>query len=125
MNNGDPQSYLPLREPTFYILLSLIPNPGHGYAIMKDVEGLSGGRVVLSTGTLYEALVRLQEQGLIERVDGNDAHAAGRARPGKPRKVYRLTRSGRQVLEAEAHRLQAQAAAAHRRLGDDFSGETI
>ena len=51
--------WLPLREPTFFILLSLARGEKHGYAIMKDIEDLSRDRVKLSTGTLYEALARL------------------------------------------------------------------
>ena len=49
----------PLREPTFLILLSLAPGPRHGYAILKEVESLSEGRVKMSTGTLYGAIERL------------------------------------------------------------------
>jgi len=112
MTTTDPASYLPLREPTFFILLSLIPAEKHGYAILKDVEALSEGGVRLSTGTLYEALSRLLEQGLLERTD----EAAGVA-PGKPRKIYRLTHTGRRVIEAEATRLRALTAAAMRQMG--------
>ena len=54
---NDMLSHLPLREPTFFILLSLSPGPKHGYAILKEVEALSDGRVRLSTGTLYGAIV--------------------------------------------------------------------
>ncbi len=100
MTGIDPNTYLPLREPTFFILLSLLPAEKHGYAILKDVETISQGRARLTTGTLYEALARLLEQGLIERAPVNGSPA-----PGKPRKTYRLTHLGRQVIEAEAARL--------------------
>jgi DNA-binding PadR family transcriptional regulator len=113
MRDTNPLSYLPLRQPTFYILLSLVPAEKHGYAILKEVEALSGSSVQLSTGTLYEALSRLLEQGLIER----SGTAAG-VGPGKPRKVYRLTGTGRQVIEAEAARINIQASAARRQLGE-------
>ena len=116
MQKTDPASYLPLREPTFFILLSLIPAEKHGYGILKDVEALSEGSVRLSTGTLYEALSRLLEQGLLERTD----EAAGIA-PGKPRKVYRLTHTGRRVIEAEAARLRALSAAASRSMGEAWN----
>lgn len=119
MQNTDSSPYLPLREPTFFILLSLIPSERYGYAILKDVESLSEGRVHLSTGTLYEALSRLLDQGLIERSD----EAAG-VGPGKPRKIYRLTQAGRQVIEAEAVRLQMLAAAARRQMGERWTGNT-
>ncbi len=51
------------------ILLSLAPGPKHGYAILKEVETLSDGRVKLSTGTLYGAIERLLDQDWIRRVD--------------------------------------------------------
>jgi len=116
--------WLPLREPTFLILLSLARGEKHGYAIMQDADGLSDGRVKLSTGTLYEALARLLDQGLIERLDqaksGEPQREATRG-PGRPRKCYRLTAMGRRVLEAESHRLQALLSAAQQRLGKQSS----
>lgn len=108
---ADVQSKLPLSEAAFFILLSLAPGPGHGYAILKDVEALSGGRVTLSTGTLYGALARMLEQGWIVRVDPERAEAAGR-----PRKDYALTKLGRRILSAEADRLQTVAQLARERL---------
>lgn len=95
---AEPATPLPLTEPTFYILLSLAPGQKHGYAIMKDVEALSEGRIKLSTGTLYGGLKRLLEQDWIERVDDDE--------PGRPRKAYRLTRLGRRSLEGETTRLE-------------------
>ena len=59
------QEFLPLREPTFFILLSIAEEQKHGYAILQDVETLSAGKIKLSNGTLYGALTRLQGQGLI------------------------------------------------------------
>jgi DNA-binding PadR family transcriptional regulator len=105
---------LPLREPTFYILLSLAEGGKHGYAVLKDVEFLSQEKVKLSTGTLYEGLARLLDQSLIERVpDAIVMHS----HPGKPRKAYQLTRFGKQVLEAETQRLRTLISAAYQRLG--------
>lgn len=105
---------LPLREPTFFILLSLAPGEQnhaykHGYAIMKDVETLSRGKIRLSTSTLYEALARLLDQKLIERFDelAETGESPSENHPGKPRKTYRLTRLGRRVLEADRNRMQA------------------
>ncbi len=112
-----------LREPAFYILLSLSPGNRHGYGIMKDVEEFSQGKVGLSTATLYEALARLLDQGLIERVPGEETGVAGSPddldHPGKPRKSYRLTKTGRWVLEAETARLKKLVTIAQRRLGDE------
>ncbi len=103
-----------LREPTFFILLSLAPGKKHGYAILKDVEELSGGKVRLSTGTLYEALSRLLDQGLIKRVASDENGKAG-----LPRKAYALTSGGRRVLESEANRMQSWATLARARLAGE------
>jgi len=102
--------YLPLTEPTFYIMLCLTPEPRHGYAIMMEVEALSEGRVTLSTSTLYGALKRLLDQGWIARVDEPDQADNGRAR-----KAYTLTDLGRRVLEAELERLKMLVAVANER----------
>ena len=106
-------SRAPMGEPAYFILLSLAAGPRHGYAVLKDAEELSEGRMSLSVSTLYTALGRLQEQGLIERVDAGEAEPG----PGLPRKVYRLTRQGLGALDAEALRLHALLAAYQRRLG--------
>ena len=111
----DPISYLPLTEPTFYILLSLAPGKKHGYAIMKDVTELSKARVNLSTSTLYTAVGRLLDQELIERLDDNNEDP----NPGLPRKSYELTELGRRVLEAESIRLQGMVREARLRLRED------
>jgi len=112
----DILSHLPLTESTFYILLSLAPGKKHGYAILKDVEALSGGEAVLSTSTLYSTLHRLLDRGLIERIsESADDHTG----PGLPRKAYVLSELGRRVLQAEARRLQGLVAAARLRLGEE------
>lgn len=112
---ADPISYLPLTEPTFYILLSLAPGKKHGYAIMKDVKGLSRERVNLSTSTLYTAVGRLLDQELIERFSDDEQDTG----PGLPRKSYALTDLGRRVLEAEHVRLQGMVREARLRLRED------
>ena len=102
----DMQANLPLTEATFFILLSLAAEPKHGYAIMKDVQALSEGRIVLSTGTLYGAIKRLLEQDWIERVDGPEQAEDDAEQSGRPRKAYTLTRVGQRALDAEVTRLQ-------------------
>lgn len=89
---------LPLSEPVLLVLLSLAERPRHGYSILKDVERISRGRVVLSTGTLYGALHRLLAQGWIERYGEEDA--------SRDRQAYRLTSRGRQNLQWEIARLK-------------------
>lgn len=107
----DPQTQLPLTEATYFILLSLVPGASHGYAMMKEVQRLSQGRVTLSTGTLYTAIKRLLEQGWIDRVEEDNGEANGRQR-----KAYRLTDFGRRVLEAEVARLEGLVDAAQLRI---------
>jgi DNA-binding PadR family transcriptional regulator len=99
----------PLREPTFLILAALAPQPLHGYAIIGEVADLSGGRLALRPGTLYGALDRLADEGLLEsdREEVVD---------GRMRRYYRLTDAGAALLEREAARLQDNADAARQRL---------
>jgi PadR family transcriptional regulator PadR len=108
----DPDS-APLSEPAYFILLSLTAGPRHGYAVLKETEALSEGKVLLSVSTLYTALGRLEERGLIERADTDEEEKG----PGLPRKVYRLTRLGLGALDTEALRLQGLLAAYRQRLG--------
>jgi len=107
MKESKPQSFLPLTEVSFCILLSIAPEPRHGYAIMKDVQSLSEGRINFSAGTLYGALKRLLESGWIERFDNGDLDETGR-----PRKSYQLTGVGRAILAAEPERLRGLVRAA-------------
>lgn len=111
------EEQVPLREATFLIMLSLAGEPKHGYAIMQDVEALSEGRVQLSTGTLYGALKRLLDDGWIHRTD-EGVEANGANGPGRPRKVYALTRLGRRVVDAEVERLRDLVAVARLRTAE-------
>jgi DNA-binding PadR family transcriptional regulator len=88
----------------------------HGYAILKDVEELSGGKIRLSTGTLYGALGRLLDQRFIQRVPNDEGEDSS---PGLPRKAYILTEAGKRVLEAETNRMQSLVATARLRLSED------
>ena len=109
----DIQANLPLREATFFILLSLATVPKHGYAIMKDVEALSDGRVSLSTGTLYGALKRLLEGGWVQRVEDEQDDS------GRERKAYSLTQLGKGILEAETARMQSLVAITQKRSSEE------
>ncbi len=106
MSKNDPN--LPLREPTFYILLSLMPGPKHGYAILKDVAEISEGSLHLGTGTLYGAIKRLLEREWIRRID-----EPGVKSDDRERKAYELTQQGRLVLTAEITRLRKLITAAN------------
>ena len=110
----DIYSQLPLREPTFFILLSLSPGPKHGYAILKSVENLSDGRLILSTGTLYGAIKRLLDRGWIRRVDDPLPNGTDRER-----KAYDLTDLGRNVLNTELTRLEELVSVGQRYITQD------
>ncbi|HEY1914580.1 MAG TPA: PadR family transcriptional regulator [Streptosporangiaceae bacterium] len=102
---GKPGSQL--REPSYFVLTSLLDGPLHGYAIIQRAGELSGGRVRLATGTLYTALDRLTGEGYVELVREETVH-------GRVRRCYGLTSAGAGALRAEASRM---AAAAHLVIG--------
>jgi DNA-binding PadR family transcriptional regulator len=99
----------PLSEPVVLMLTSLSSAPKHGYALLKDVEKLSDGRVQLSTGTLYGAIRRLLDDRWIERFDQEDT--------SREKQAYRLTARGRAQLNAEIARLRHLLRSATTRLG--------
>lgn len=103
-----PKPAKPLTEPVLLILLSLAARPRHGYALMKDIEALSNGRVLLSTGTLYGALRRLLEDGWIERFKQDDT--------SRDKQAYKLTLDGRRQLQLELDRMKQLTRAAITRL---------
>ncbi|GAA3341406.1 hypothetical protein GCM10020358_32610 [Amorphoplanes nipponensis] len=104
-----------MQEPTFLILTALAAEPTHGYGVIRAVEHLSQGEVVLRPGTLYGALDRLTEQGLVE-VDREEAV------DGRLRRYYRLTEPGAAALAAQVKRLRRNANAAEARLRIAFGG---
>ena len=91
-------------EPSLYILVSLSEGPKHGYAIMTDVEEISG--VPLGPGTLYGALARLERRGLIQALE-----------PEERRRPYRLTGLGATTLKVQLDGLAGFARAGLKRLG--------
>ena len=80
-------------EPSLYILAALADGPKHGYAIMTEVESLTGKP--LGPGTLYGALARLERRGLIEALE-----------PEERRRPYRLTGLGATTLQAQLDHLE-------------------
>jgi DNA-binding PadR family transcriptional regulator len=94
----DESDSRPLTEPVLLILMSLANKPRHGYALMKDIEALSNGRVRLSTGTLYGALRRLLADHWIERFEQEDT--------SRDKQAYKLTPAGRRRLELELERMK-------------------
>jgi DNA-binding PadR family transcriptional regulator len=106
-----PEAYLPLPPATFHILLALADGEQHGYAIMKGVAARSDGTVRLGPGTLYGALKRLLEAGLVK--EGGER--ADPERGDERRRYYRLTQLGLSVARAEAGRLDALVRTARRK----------
>ena len=94
--------FLPLPTAVFHILVALADRDRHGYSIMQDVAVRTDGKVRLSAGTLYSAVARMLEQGLIEELRENPDPDNDDER----RRHYRVTRLGRDVALAEARRLQ-------------------
>lgn len=90
---------LPLRPAVFHILLALSGRDLHGLGIADAVEEMSEGVVELGPGTLYRSLSEMSDDGLVRPVDAPREDADPR------RKYYRITPSGRELLAAEAARL--------------------
>ena len=94
----------PLPAAAFQILLSLTEGDLHGYAIMRQVEEQSAGKVRLGPGTLYSSIQALLEEQLIEELDRGTPPELSDA-PRERRRSYRLTSAGRKVARTEAQRL--------------------
>lgn len=109
-SNGDPTGHLPLSNLSFHVLLALGRGPSHGYAIGKEVERRSNGKLNPTTGALYQTLKRLTEDGLIERAERANAQSTDTRR-----QHFRLTTLGKRVVAAEAGRLHALVEAARER----------
>lgn len=95
------ETFLPLPTAVFHILVALADRHRHGYSIMQDVVARTEGSVRLSAGTLYSAIRRMLEQGLIEELRDSPDPASSDER----RRYYALTKLGRDVAAAEARRL--------------------
>jgi len=99
-----PESFLPLTPVAFEILLALADGERHGYEVMIEIERRSAGRIGPNPGTLYRALDRLVQEGLLT--------SAVRSVDGESRRVFSLSPLGRAVAAAEAARLSDQVLAA-------------
>lgn len=104
MDRDRIENFLPLRPVEFHILLSLAAGERHGYGIIQDIEARDDSSVP-DVGTMYRALARMVESGLIAAAGGSD--------PGDERRnYYRITTRGLRVAKAEAQRLHALTRAA-------------
>jgi DNA-binding PadR family transcriptional regulator len=99
--SDEVEAFLPLPTAVFHILVALADRDRHGYSIMQDVSARTDSKVRLSAGTLYSAIRRMLEQGLIEELRDSPDPASDDER----RRYYRLTRLGRAVAVAEARRV--------------------
>ncbi|MCU1263553.1 MAG: PadR family transcriptional regulator [Bryobacterales bacterium] len=97
-----PDDFLPLKPNWFHVLLSLSDQEQHGYGIMQEVLDRTSGKVHLWPATLYGTLKRLLDEGLIAESDDRPAPDVDDAR----RRYYRLTKLGRNVLNAECRNLE-------------------
>jgi len=99
--------HAPIKTVWFHILLALADGARHGFGIRESVEARTDGQVKLWPATLYGSIREMAQAGLIEPLEGE-------ADPDddQRRRYYRLTRRGREVLRAEADRLQALVDAA-------------
>jgi DNA-binding PadR family transcriptional regulator len=93
---------IPLKHATYQVLLALADDQLHGYAIMQALTRMTGGRETILPGTLYAALARMADEGLVEKIAAPDAEASG----GPKRRYYRRTPFGCDVARAESERLR-------------------
>jgi DNA-binding PadR family transcriptional regulator len=104
--SSHPSSQLPLTVPVFQILVSLADRDLHGYAIIQDVAARTAGEVRLTASTLYAAIRRMLDAGMIDEVDDPRRAPAG---DDERRRYYRMTPYGREVAQLEAARLERAA----------------
>lgn len=95
------RNFIPLTPLSFHILVALRGGASHGYAIGSSIEETSEGSLTPTTGSLYQALKRLRDEGLL----GTAPAPAGERSGGPPRLYFRLTPLGREVAALEARRL--------------------
>ena len=105
----EPRSFLPLTPVVFHILMALSTEDRHGYAIIKEVEASTEGRVLIQTGTLYQAIKRLLDAGLIRSAESKMDPKLDDER----RRYYALSGIGKKVLSEEAMRLERMVSLAH------------
>jgi DNA-binding PadR family transcriptional regulator len=104
--SSHPSSQLPLTVPVFHILVSLADRDLHGYAIIQDILARTDGEVSLTASTLYAAIRRMLDAGMVDEVDDPRRRPAGE---DERRRYYRMTPYGREVAQLEAARLERAA----------------
>jgi len=109
--NAELKEMPPLTPAVFHVLLALVGNECHGYAIMQEVTETTQGRIKMGPGTLYGTIKRLLEAGMIEESDERPDPELDDQR----RRYYRLTAIGQRTVKAEALRYAAMAELARRK----------
>ncbi len=104
MDSHIKKVYVPMTETGFYILMCLCEEM-HGYSIVQKVEKLTDGEIIISPGTMYGSLSKMEKDSLIRFV-----------REENKRKIYIITDLGRQVLELEIKRIKRM----HRNIAEGF-----
>jgi len=113
MTNSSKAQHRPLSATDWHVLVALSDNDLHGYAIMKAVEEDSRGVVSAEIGSLYRILGRMMSEGIV--ADAPAPTDAPSQTPGRPRRYYKLTPHGREVLSRESARLMDAASIARNR----------
>jgi DNA-binding PadR family transcriptional regulator len=99
--SNDPNLHLPLTPHAFQILLSLLDRDRHGYSLIRDIEERTQGEMILGTSTVYAAVKRMVEEGLLQEAPEPPQESSG----GPRRRYYRITDFGREVARAEGLRI--------------------
>ena len=99
----DPAELIPLKQSTYQILLALADGELHGYAVMQVLSEMTDGREAILPGTLYAALARMVDEGLVEVRESSVEDSSG----GPKRRFYKRTAFGREVARVESERLRA------------------
>jgi DNA-binding PadR family transcriptional regulator len=108
-DHRDPAELIPLKQSTYQVLLALGDEELHGYAVMQFLSEMTGGREVIMPGTLYAALARMVDEGLVEGREAANGDSSG----GPRRRYYRRTAFGREVARLESERLRSLLEIAH------------
>lgn len=112
---GRPEldAVLPLTPTVFHVLVALSEEAKHGYAIAREVEELTEGRITMGPGTLYGSLQRMTDSGLITEAD----NPGGEGLHAERRRYYRMTPLGEAALRAESERLMRAVGVVRERMG--------
>lgn len=113
MTSENARQFLPLTPVTFHVLVTLVAGSRHGYGIKREVEERTGGVVRLGAGTLYAGIQRMEREGLIAESEPPEESCE---EAGSRWRFYSLTALGREVLDLELSRIEADLKCARSRI---------